>query len=308
MKTKIFSNKPFTFSIHGRPFTLFEVISYTLMFASVPMLAFGINHYNEQIIITILLTIVSLYSGFFAALIWNDITDKEIDTLVHPKRNLPSGKITVKKFFAIALIFSAMTFIFSYLIDIWCFILVGSTALFVTFHNKYLKKKVQFPAFSEIFTPVQWIIVPIFGFIAVNSSNYYDMIILVIFTYFADSAHDLPEGIHDIKGDLKFGIKTYATSFGEKQTAKISFAMFFISGLIGILLFIKTILSFIFLVLFLLFWIYTLKWSYKLIKSDKKNMGEIGRIVGKKGFDFFLMAYTLMFFDILIQLILFHFF
>ena len=57
------------------------------------------------------------------------------------------------------------------------------------------------------------------------------MILLVLFTYFADNAHDLPEGIHDMEGDHKLGVKTYATSFGEKNAARISFCMFFISGI-----------------------------------------------------------------------------
>ena len=122
-------------------------------------------------------------------------------------------------------IFSATTFIFSVLISIWCLILVGATALFVTIHDKYLKRIVKFPAYSEIFTPIQWIIVPVFGYLALwttsittgensiilpligeifgeISFNNYDlqnMILLVIFTYFADNAHDLPEGIHDSK-------------------------------------------------------------------------------------------------------------
>jgi len=47
------------------------------------------------------------------------------------------------------------------------------------------------------------------------------MILLVLFTYFADNAHDLPEGIHDMEGDHKLGVKTYATSFGEKNAEKI---------------------------------------------------------------------------------------
>jgi 4-hydroxybenzoate polyprenyltransferase len=120
------------------------------MYASVPMLAYGIKPYDLEIITVIILTILALYSGFFAALIWNDITDVDIDSVVHPNRPIPSGRISTKKFFAIALVFSAMTFIFSFLVSFWCFILVGITALFVTFHNKYLKKIVKIPAYSEI--------------------------------------------------------------------------------------------------------------------------------------------------------------
>ncbi|GAG16056.1 unnamed protein product, partial [marine sediment metagenome] len=158
---------PFAFLSQWRSLPSFELISYAFMFASMPMLAYGIRPYDSTIITIILLSILSLYSGFFAALIWNDITDADIDSIAHPDRPIPSGKISSKKFFAVALVFSAMTFIFSFLVSFWCFILVGATALFVAVHDKYLKKIVKFPAYSEIFTSVQWIIVPVFGFLAI---------------------------------------------------------------------------------------------------------------------------------------------
>jgi len=167
------------------------------------------------------------------------------------------------------LAFSAMTFIFAIIVSVWCFILVGSTALFVAFHNKYLKKIIKIPVYSEIFTPIQWFTVAIFGFLAIwavlpqstdlifelplfgtistGGRMIQNLILLVLFTYFADNAHDLPEGIRDMEGDRKLGVKTYATLFGEKNAAKISFCMFFVSGIFDILLFIRTILSPIFL-------------------------------------------------------------
>ena len=320
--------RPFIFLSQWRSLPWFELISYVFMFASVPMLAYGIKPYDSSILTIIILTILALYSGFFATLIWNDITDVDIDAVVHPDRPIPSGKITSKKFFVVALLFSAATFIFSYLVSFWCLILVGAAALFVTFHNKYLKKIVKIPAYSEIFTPIQWVVVAIFGFLAIwtafsptgnytltmpvfgyisfNGPDFLNMIILVLFTYFADNAHDLPEGIHDAEGDRISGVRTYATSFGERNAARISFAMFFISGILGIILFIRTILTPVFLVLFLGVWVYILYYSYKLVKADKKEMKDLGSLVGRKGFNYFLIAYDLIFLDVLIRLLILH--
>lgn len=320
--------RPFTFLSRWRSLPTFEMISYLLMYASVPMLAYGIQTYNLKIIIIVVLTVLTMYSGFFAALIWNDITDADIDAVTHTDRPIPSGRISIKKFFGIALIFSAMTFIFAFLVSIWCLILVGAAALFVTFHNKYLKKRVRLPAYSEIFTPIQWVVVPLFGFLAIwtalpqtaeifvtvpflgsisaSDSAVQQIIFLVIFTYFADNAHDLPEGIHDVEGDRKLGVKTYANSFGEKNAARISFAMFFISGILGVILFIKTILTPLFLVLFIGIWLYTLYHSYKLLKADKRKMKDLGAVVGRKGFNYFLIAYDLIFLDVLIQVLIYN--
>jgi len=321
--------KPINFLNDWRPFPLYELMSYILMYASVPMLAYGIQKYDLEIMKIIILTILTMYSGFFAALIWNDITDADIDAVAHPERPVPAGTISKKKFFVVALVFSAMTFIFAILVSVWCLILVGATALFVAFHNKFLKKIIKIPAYSEIFTPIQWITVAIFGFLAIwtvlpqsmsfifelplfgtistGSREIQNMILLVLFTYFADNAHDLPEGIHDMKGDRKLGVKTYATSFGEKNAAKISFGMFFISGIFGILLFIRTILSPIFLIPFLVLWICILNNSYTLAKADKEDMKKMGKIVGRKGFNYLLMSYNLIFLDVLLQLINHHF-
>ena len=320
---------PFAFLSKWRSLPSFELISYVFMFASMPMLAYGIKPYDSSIITIIILSVLSLYSGFFAALIWNDITDAEIDSIAHPDRPIPSGRISSSRFFAIALVFSAMTFIFAFLVSIWCLALVGITALFVTFHNRYLKKIIKFPAYSEIFTPVQWVVVVLFGFFAIwtmgqtgnmsltlpifgdklsfNSFDFQIMILFVLFTYFADNAHDLPEGIHDYSGDLKQGVKTYATSFGEKNAARISFAMFFISGILGFLLFYYTILTFIFLIPFLGIWIYTLYYSYRLLKADEKEIKPLGALVGRKGFNYFLLAYDLIFLDVFVQLLIFNF-
>jgi len=83
--------------IKWRDFPFYEPICYIFMYASVPMLAYGIRPYNLEIIRIIGLTILSMYSGFFAALFWNDITDADIDKIAHPNRLIPSKKINSKK-------------------------------------------------------------------------------------------------------------------------------------------------------------------------------------------------------------------
>ena len=296
------------------------------MFAAAFLFAYGIQPYSFTAIRLTLFTIATLYSGFFAALIWNDITDRDIDVIVHPTRAIPSGFISSNKFFAIALVFSALTFLFAAHTSVWCLILVGVTALFVAFHNKYLKKIITFPAYSEIFTPAQWLAVPLFGFFAVWTAlpasgdinftipllGYFSiqrtqllpMVLLVVFTYFVDDAHDIAEGIHDVEGDRQIKVKTYATSFGESNATKISFTMFFISGILGVLLWYFTLLSLLFLIPFLILWYIMITHSYQLMKAtDDITRKHLGKIIGKKGYDFLLFSYSLIFLDILLQLV-----
>lgn len=318
--------RPIRFLFKWRSFMYYEMICYIFMYAGTMMFAYGIRQYSINSIKLVFLTIATLYSGFFAALIWNDITDRDIDILVHPTRPIPNKRISQSKFFFIALIFSMLTFLFALFTSLWCLLLVGATALFVTFHNKYLKTKIKIPAYSEIFTPVQWLTVPLFGFFATWSTSYLEeginitlpligflsinptqilpMVLLVCFFYFADDAHDLAEGIHDVEGDRRHGVKTYATSFGEKLTAKISFLMICISGFIGSLLWLFTLLSLLFFIPFLLLWFYTIYHSFTLIKiTDEYERKQLAKIVGKKQYDFLLFSYTLIFLDVFIQLI-----
>ena len=145
MPNAIYKNvkRPLTFLFQWRSFSRFRIFQYIFMFSSVPMLAYGLRLYDMSIFLTIIFTILALYSGLFATLIWNDISDANIDSIAHPNRAIPSGKISSKKFFKIALIFSFLTFLFSYLVSFWCLIFSGMAALFVAIHNKFLKKMVK---------------------------------------------------------------------------------------------------------------------------------------------------------------------
>ena len=322
--------RPIIFLSQWRSLPLYELLSYVLMFACIPMLAYGVKSYNNEILIIIILTVLTLYCGFFAALIWNDITDVDIDAIAHPNRPIPSGKIKTKKFFVIALIFSALTFIFAFLISVFSLFLVGIAALFVAFHNKYLKRKVKFPAYSEIFGPIQWIVFVLFGFlviwtvlpqsseILVNISFFgsistsgkaiQHMILLILFTYFADTSHDISEGLHDAVADHLYRIKTYTTTFGKEKAVIISIIMFVISGIIGIVLFFQSILSPIFLSLFLVLFVYTLYYPLQLLKTNKREIEEKGLFVGRKLYDYFLFTFNIIFIDLVIQILFFNYF
>jgi len=316
--------RPFHFLSSWRSLPPYEMISYLLMYASVPLLVYGIQPVSVELIKLLILTILTMYAGFFAALIWNDITDADIDQTAHPDRPIPSGRISKQKFFGIALIFSALTVIFAALVSLWALLVVCCAAIFVAIHDKYLKKIVKIPAYSEIFTPVQWVVVAIFGSVAIwsalpqtptvllnlpvlgalntDKSGLVNFLILVLFTYFADDAHDLPEGICDAEGDKKLGVRTYATSFGEKNAARISFLMFFISGILGFLLYARTALSLFFLILFTINWLYIMYYAFLLIKREGSELKTFSSVVGRKGFNYLLISFNLIFIDIVIQI------
>lgn len=292
--------KPLDFLSSWRSLPGYEIISYVLMFASIPLLSHGMNVFSQQDINIILLTILSLYSGFFAALIWNDITDEDIDKIVHPDRPLPSNRISSKKLFAIAVFFSLLTFIFSFLINIEFFLAVIILSFFVAVHNKYLKKKISLPAYSEIFTPIQWSMVPLFGYLSFHTLDSYTLILLVLFTYFSISSHDILDGIHDYKGDKKNGVHTYATSFGIQNALFFSKVWFVLSGIMGILIFFYSQLNYVFLIGFIFLWFYLLVYHIKF-DSNKIVLKENNKKISRISYNYFLFTYNLIVIDIIIQ-------
>ena len=106
--------------------------------------------------------------------------------------------------------------------------------------------------------------------------------------------------------DVGGGMGTYAVSFGENIASYVSFAMFFISGIVALLLVYLGVFSWVFLILFMIIWLYTLSYSYRLVKADKNKMKDLGLLVGRKGFNYFLIAYDLMFLDIFYRLVQYH--
>ena len=159
-----------------RPYPLYELVSYVLMFASVPMLAFGISSYSSGFLYVVILSVLCLYCGFFGAIMWNDVTDKEIDRIVHPERAIPSGVVSSKTFFALAVILALCVFVFSVLISPWCLVLVVLNSLFVGIHNKFLKQNFQLgyiPLSTRISVcPLEYVLYLLHSFFELNMMQY----------------------------------------------------------------------------------------------------------------------------------------
>ena len=70
------------------------------------------------------------------------------------------------------------------------------------------------------------------------------------------------------------------------------------------IVFFKSILSPIFLILFIILTIYTLRYPLKLIKTKKEELKEKSVVSGRKLYDYFLFTYNLIFLDLVLQLVL----
>lgn len=303
----------------------YELVSYTLMFASVPMLASGTRRFDGTLLLRVIApTVLSLYAGFFAALIVNDITDADIDASAHPDRPIPAGRVSKRTFVIASAIFALLCFGFAAAVSAWCLLVTVGTFAFALVHNKYLKRGLRIPGYSELFGSTQWLAVGVFGYVAVwsrapverslevslpllgtlstSQDELLNMLLLAAFIYSVDTWHDIPEGILDIEGDRKAGVTTFALSFGEKTAARLSFAMFLLSGLVGVALFLRTSLSPLFLVGFLALYLSTARYPWRMVRSvGGPAMRAACSDAGRKGFDYFLFCFDLIFLDLLVQ-------
>ena len=61
--------RPFAFLSSWRSLPPYELLSYVFMYASVPLLAYGLNVYSIEMVTVVIFTVITLYSGFFAVII-----------------------------------------------------------------------------------------------------------------------------------------------------------------------------------------------------------------------------------------------
>ena len=74
-KSRSLIMRPLNFLYQRHSFPTYGLIIYLLMIACLPMFAYGMQPYNYEIVKIIVLAVLTIYSGFFAVLIWIDITD-----------------------------------------------------------------------------------------------------------------------------------------------------------------------------------------------------------------------------------------
>jgi hypothetical protein len=180
------------------------------------------REYDANFIEITLFTAVSLYAGFFAALIWNDITDADIDSVAHPDRPIPSGRISTKKFFAIAVFFSLRTAGTAYLISPWCLALTVAAALYV--HRSQCRSEADrsdsgvfgnlnansmgrrrplrlcggLEQAADRLRPVHYS--ARFGSLSTSTGEFWNMVLVAVFIYFTDACQ-ISRGIADADGD-----------------------------------------------------------------------------------------------------------
>ena len=153
---------------------------------------------------------------------FNDYFDYEIDKIAHPKRPLPSGVFKPISGLYMGLIFFAMSFVFSSLINIYCFSinLIGIALIF--FYEASLKNKGLGGNIVVAFT-----VALSFIYGGAIAGDFFKPIFFALVTFFIFLGREIIMDVRDFEGDKKTRV-TLPSIIGKK------FAVYFASVLIVI--------------------------------------------------------------------------
>jgi geranylgeranylglycerol-phosphate geranylgeranyltransferase len=160
-----------------------------------------------------------VFAAFAASLVMasgnilNDIYDIGIDKINRPLRPLPSGKITIKKAYAVYFIFIVLSIFFSALVNEKALAIVLISILILFIYSKYLK---QILLLGNITVAFLTGLVFIFGgFVVGNPSA---AIVPSIFAFTINLIREIVKDMEDVEGDIKAGVITFPVKFGSQKS------------------------------------------------------------------------------------------
>jgi geranylgeranylglycerol-phosphate geranylgeranyltransferase len=196
----------------------------------------------------------------------NDIYDIELDKIVHPKRPLPSGSISITsaRYFYFGLNIIALFLISqtNYLLFIISLIVV----ILLFFYASLLKKKFLLSNLTIAFlTGLTFV----FAGVAVNNPEM--SLIPASFAFLINLIREIVKDTEDLEGDVKFGINSVPNVLGLSKTKLIVWVLIFILFLITILPFIFSAYKIEYFVLIMIIVNPLLVYSGKLFFQHKNN-------------------------------------
>ena len=172
---------------------------------------------------TILITIAMVFISA-SAYLYNDIQDREMDSLNSIKKNrpLPSNIIRNEDVIKIVYLFSIIGLTITYLVNIFSFILALTFfILFIVYSHSKIKLKMRlFGKELTIFSG--WpLCSQIASFAVSNNFSYHALYTSILFGTFAISVMPIFVDATDIEEDIKFGVKSFSTLLEWKRKAQL---------------------------------------------------------------------------------------
>lgn len=167
---------------------------------------------------------VCALSGFFATVLLNDITDREIDKIAHPERPLARGDVRVGDAVALCaclyvLTIAAAAALSTLLLGLVIFWLSTPVAAHYFFGKRGRGDKSS-AVYSDLVTPLQFAGLGILVYLGFENYDALGMFQLASIIYCGDASMNVLQGIKDEEGDAAFLVSTIATSHGRAVAAR----------------------------------------------------------------------------------------
>jgi geranylgeranylglycerol-phosphate geranylgeranyltransferase len=167
-----------------------------------------------------------------------DKENKRID------RPLARGDIDPKAAIYIFIILFPLGILFSYFVNLTCFIIALITALFEIFYDVFLKK---IKLLSNFYIAYVMAIPFVFGAAAVQKSDVIlqtldpAVIIIALIAFLAGSGREIMKDVMDFAGDSKQGVKSFPKYIGINWSKRIASLFYLIAVLLSLLPFLQSI-------------------------------------------------------------------
>jgi len=198
----------------------------------------------------------------------NDFFDRDADKIRGPNRPIPSGRVTPR-----GAVYFGLISVLLFLTLVWlffnktCFYFV--TLMCIILFVQFSTKKVRYNDFLLSFGPAL-IALSIWTAFAELS---WPAVIFAMGMYFIDIAHSGPESVEDYEADKKFNLQSFAVMFGQEKTAQFVSVSLIITVILFSSLKYLMNLSYVYLLVVILFGVWCLRVSILLQRDPSPKKG-----------------------------------
>ncbi|NOR84657.1 hypothetical protein GQ473_00925 [archaeon] len=209
-----------------RPLNCLMIVFTVLLSAYIGYASTGMTIIYLDVIIAIIITFL-IFSG---GNVINDYFDVEVDKINRPNRPIPSGKISEKTAYNLAIAFFLIAGGLSTLLNPYAMIIVWVNIFFVYLYSKIKEKTPYGSLFVGYFVGSAFL----FGGVVANITSLNVLGILAILAFLSNVAREITKDIEDVDGD-KYKKTTLATYYDDRTAGTISAVLLFVTILISVL-------------------------------------------------------------------------
>jgi 4-hydroxybenzoate polyprenyltransferase len=230
-----------------------------------------------------ILASIALLASYITATTINDIADKDIDAINHPKtkgRPLITGEATVRDLYTVHLIALSLSLLAAVFIGFKAIIIIAVSLAINYIYSAYPFRLSYRTFFAPLILSVAYVVVPyLLGLTIMNEQlRVFDLyFVAALFTLFCGRI--LLKDFRDRKGDAAYGKPTLILKYGKKVTCITSLSFILIGN---ILLFFALHLNFTLSLLFMALFLAIYYSEYRLWKADSTHTEQVMIGIGAK--------------------------